>query len=86
MKQKGYIETDHLRDYLNANNRKDVTVRVIRVKNSYKYIGGVKKDKKEGFGVNKWSDNSKCVGIFKEDYVEGIGKFRYKDGRSHLGI
>jgi len=84
-KQKDYYCTDHLRDYLNANNRKGVTVRVIRMKNSFRYIGGVKNEKKNGFGVKKWMDNSKYIGIFNEDFVEGIGKFRYADGRSHLG-
>ena len=85
MKQQNSYCTDHLRDFINANNRKGVTIQVVRVKNSYKYIGGVKDQKKQGFGVKKWSNNSKYVGIFKEDFVEGIGKFRNTDGICHSG-
>lgn len=52
----------------------------ISKKNVFKYIGGVKEGKKEGFGIQKWNDSSKYVGTFKDDLVEGCGKFRNKEG------
>lgn len=55
------------------------------MKGNFKYIGGTKNGKKEGFGVQKWIDNSKYIGLYKEDFAEGYGKFRFKDGRELHG-
>ena len=52
----------------------------------FKYLGGTKNGKKEGFGIQKWVDSSKYVGSFKDDLADGCGKFRYKDGNSIYGI
>ena len=54
-------------------------------KNVFKYIGGMKDQKKEGFGIQKWNDTSKYVGTFKGDLVDGCGKFRNKEGISTHG-
>jgi len=84
-KKKDYYCTDHLRDFLNANNRKGVSIKVLKVKNNYKYMGGIKNGKKDGFGVQKWTNNSKYVGIYSQDFAEGIGKFRFDDGKMQIG-
>ena len=55
-------------------------MKAISIKNRFRYIGGVKYGKKEGFGIQKFNDNSKYSGTFRNDVVEGIGKFRFNDG------
>jgi hypothetical protein len=71
--------------YLNLNAKKGIQISSISKKNFFKYIGGVKNDKKEGFGIQKWSDNSKYVGTFHLDFVDGCGKYRNEEGISIHG-
>ena len=70
---------------INCNNRKGIQVSSYSKKNVFKYIGGIKYGKKEGFGIQKWNDNSKYVGTFNSDLVDGCGKFRNKEGISTHG-
>ena len=47
-----------------------------KINNDYIYIGDNSNNStKEGFGIQKWADGSKCVGHFKNDKSNGLGKF-----------
>lgn len=64
---------------MNANSRKGIIIKKLAVRNSYKYLGGTRNEKKEGFGIQKWNDESKYIGLYRDDYAEGFGKFRFGD-------
>lgn len=70
----------HLSKYRNSNNIEGVEVRTLSKKRVFKFLGGTKDGKKEGFGVEKWNNNSKYTGFYKNDLFEGYGKYRRKTG------
>ena len=43
-------------------------------------MGGTKNGKKEGFGIEKWNNNSKYIGFYKDDLHDGYGKLRLING------
>lgn len=64
-----------------ANKTNDgIEIKTISKKSLFKYLGGIKNEKKEGFGIEKWSNNAKYTGFYKDDLYNGYGKLRKKNG------
>jgi hypothetical protein len=51
----------------------------------YKYKGGFKNSKKDGFGYLLNNDGSRFVGFWKEDKMNGLGLFVWKEGHRYFG-
>ena len=54
--------------------------------NSNTYEGQYFCDKKQGFGIFKWSTNSIYRGQYNNDEKEGIGEMRWNDGSHYIGM
>ena len=52
---------------------------------SYKYIGEMKSDKRDGFGICYFSRGEVYTGQWREDLFEGLGYFTLPNGEIHRG-
>ena len=53
---------------------------------TFKYIGELKLDKKEGFGIQLWENGASYIGKFKNDKACGFGFFQNDDGDKYVGM
>ena len=50
------------------------------------YLGDLRKDQKDGFGILKFANGEVFEGEFKEDKIDGKGRFTRRNGEVVVGV